>query len=149
MFSLHIQKPEVVMQPEERTVNSPCGNTLHRPTVKPVAKILSGVMMSSCLMIFAAATWAETTNAQAQSALPVTTAAMTLDREELENDLRTLENEADQVQRTQGDAGVRRKGLSQKLKAKREYTEFHLRLIERFERIEQRLDALEGKARAK
>lgn len=90
-----------------------------------------------------------TAQAQAPSEPPAVVSTPASDRQRLEDDLRKLEEEVERVRRTQGEPGIQRRGLKQKLEAKREYTEFHVRLLARFERIERRLDALESRTGAR
>lgn len=68
-----------------------------------------------------------------------------LDRQQLVNELAELEAQIERIRRTRGEAGLRRLGLRQKLADKKEMTEFHLKLIDRLERSEQRLSALEAR----
>lgn len=68
-----------------------------------------------------------------------------LDRQQLLNELAELEAQVERIRRTRGEAGLRRLGLRQKLADKKEMAEFHLKLIDRLERSEQRLNALEAR----
>lgn len=70
-------------------------------------------------------------------------ASATLDKQKLIQELQEIEEEYERVRRTQGEGGLRRKGLKQKLEREKSLTEFHLQLIERLEGIERRLNALE------
>ncbi len=81
---------------------------------------------------------------RAESALPAqAVASATLDKQKLKDELAELEAQIERVRRTQGEPGLRRKGLKQKLERERSMTDFHLQLIDRLERIEQRLGAIE------
>lgn len=73
-------------------------------------------------------------------------ASASLDKQQLKSELEELEAEVERVRRTQGEAGLHRRGLKRKLAEKQSFTDFHLQLIERLERIEQRLNALETRA---
>ncbi len=68
------------------------------------------------------------------------------DEQKLRSELEELEAEVERVRRTQGDGGLRRKGLVQKLAREKAMTEFHLQLIDRLKRIEQRLSDMEARA---
>lgn len=72
-------------------------------------------------------------------------AAASLDKQKLKSELAELEAEVERVRRTQGEPGLRRSGLKQKLAREKSMVEFHLLLIDRLERIEQRLAAIEAR----
>lgn len=77
---------------------------------------------------------------------PQVVASASLDKQQLKNELAELEAEVERVRRTQGEPGLHRQGLKRKLLEKKSFTDFHLQLIDRLERIEQRLNALETRA---
>lgn len=82
----------------------------------------------------------------AETPPPQMVASASLDKQQLKSELEELEAEVERVRRTQGEAGLHRQGLKRKLAEKKSFTDFHLQLIERLERIEQRLNALETRA---
>lgn len=76
---------------------------------------------------------------------PSAAAVPTLDKQKLKADLADLEAEVERVRRTQGEAGLHRRGLTQKLAREKAMTDFHLQLIDRLEHIEQRLSAMDAR----
>lgn len=88
--------------------------------------------------------------AYAETAPSVSDAVSTSwDKEQLKRELQELEARVEHVRRTQGEGGVRRKGLTQKLAREKAMTEFHLQLIERLENFEQRLSEMEARSAAR
>jgi hypothetical protein len=85
------------------------------------------------------------TAASAPSAAPT---PVELDKQQLIAEVAEMEAELERVLRTRGEGGVHRLSLRRKLADKKAMAEFHLKLIERLERIEQRVASMEARPRA-
>lgn len=84
----------------------------------------------------------------AHAETPAAPTPIELDKQQLISEVAELEAELEKIRRTRGEGGVHRLGLRRKLADKKAMATFHLQLIERLERIEQRMASMETRPRA-